>query len=102
MAQAIFNVIFKVLKSILNIVLFPINALLVGVFPDFSNMISTFNNLISTYIGNSLGYFSSILPPTTRTLILIYLGFLVSYYTISYSIHAIIKLFKIIQKIKFW
>lgn len=102
MAKAIFNVLFKVLKSVLNIILLPINTLLVGVFPDFSNMISTFNSLISTYIGNTLSYFSSILPPTTRTLILIYLGFLVSYYTISYSVHAIIKIFKIIQKIKFW
>ena len=54
MAKAIFNVLFHVLKTVLNIVLFPINALLVGVFPDFSNMISTFNNLISTYIGNTL------------------------------------------------
>lgn len=102
MAQAIFNVIFKVLQTILNIILLPINALLVGVFPDFSNMISKFNTLISTYVGNTLGYFSSMLPPTTRTLILIYLTFLVSYYTISYSVHAIIKIFKIIQKIKFW
>lgn len=102
MAKAIFTVIFKILKSVLNIVLLPINALLVGVFPDFSNMISTFVSLLNTYISPTLSYFSSILPPITRSLILIYLGFLVSYYTISYSVHAIIKLFKLIQRIKFW
>lgn len=102
MAKAIFNVIFKILKTILNIVLLPINTLIVGVFPDFSNMISKFNNVVSTYIGNGLSYFAYMLPSTARNLIVVYLTFLISYYTISYSVHAIIKLFKIIQKIKFW
>lgn len=102
MAKAIFNVFFKVIQSVLNIILLPINALIVNLFPDFSSMITTFNTAIRTYIGPTIGYFSSLLPPTTKTLLIIYLTFLISYYTISYSAHAIIKIFKIIQKIKFW
>lgn len=102
MAKAIFNVFFKVIQTVLNIILLPINALIVNLFPDFSSMISSFNTAISTYVGPTIGYFSSLLPPTTKSLLIIYLTFLVSYYTISYSAHAIIKIFKIIQKIKFW
>lgn len=102
MAKALFNVLFSVIKTILNIGLAPINLLVVNLFPDFSNLISTFNNAVQTYIGSTIGYFSSILPPNTRNIILLYLTFLISYYTIVYSAHAIIKIFKIIQRIKFW
>lgn len=102
MAKAIFNVLFKVIKSILNIGLAPINLLVVNLFPDFSNLISNFNNFVSTYIGSGIGYFSSVLPPISKNIILLYLTFLISYYTITYSAHAIIKIFKIIQRIKFW
>jgi hypothetical protein len=102
MAKAIFNVLFKVIKSVLNILLAPVNLLVVNLFPDFSNMISAFNNGVQTIIGTGLGFFSHLFPPTTRSLIILYLTFLISYYTISYSAHAIIKIFKIIQRIKFW
>lgn len=102
MAKAIFNVLFKVIKSVMNILLLPINALVANLFPDFSNLISTFNQGVQTYIGGGLGYFSSILPPNTKNLVLLYLTFLVSYYTIVYSAHAIIKIFHIIQRVKFW
>lgn len=102
MAKALFNVLFSVIKTILNIGLAPINLLVVNLFPDFSNLISTFNNGVQTYIGSAIGYFSSMLPPNTRNILLLYLTFLISYYTIVYSAHAIIKIFKIIQRIKFW
>lgn len=102
MAKAIFSVLFGVIKSILNIGLAPVNLLVVNLFPDFSNLISTFNTAVETYIGTGIGYFSSILPPNTRNIILLYLTFLISYYVVVYSAHAIIKIFKIIQRIKFW
>ena len=102
MAKAIFNVLFSVIKTVLNILLAPINLLVVNLFPDFSSLISNFNSFVSTYIGSGIGYFSSILPPISKNIILLYLTFLISYYTITYSAHAIIKIFKIIQRIKFW
>lgn len=102
MAKAIFSVFFKIIKAILNVVLLPINALIVNLFPDFSNMIISFNNGVQTYIGSGLGFFANLLPPTTKSLVLLYLTFLVSYYTITYSVHGIVKIFQIIKRIKFW
>lgn len=102
MAKALFNVLFGVIKTILNIGLSPINLLVVNLFPDFSSIISNFNSFVSTYVGSMIGYFSNLLPPITKNIIIIYLTFLISYYTISYTAHAIIKIFKIIQRIKFW
>lgn len=102
MAKAIFNVLFKIIKSFLNIILLPINALMVGFFPDFSNAINNFTNAVNTYIGAGLGYFAHMLPPTTRVMILIYLGVLVTYYTISLTAHGFLKVINIIKKIKIW
>ena len=102
MAKAIFEVLFSVIVSITNMFLFPINALLVNFFPDMTNYINSFNTNITLYIGSNLAYFSSMLPPTTRGLIVFYLTFLVSYYTISFSIHGILKVIRIIKAIKVW
>jgi hypothetical protein len=102
MAKAIFEVLFRVIVSLTNVFLAPINALLVNFFPDTSNLINTFNNNITLYIGNNLAYFSSMLPPTTRGLIIFYLTFLISYYTISFSIHGILKIVRIIKAVKIW
>lgn len=102
MAKAIFSVLFSVIKSILNIGLSPINLLVANLVPDFSSMITLFNSTVTRYIGVGIGFFSVLLPPTTKTLIGIYLLFLTTYYTITISAHAVLKIFKIIKAIKFW
>lgn len=102
MAQAIFNVFFTVIQTALNTILFPINALAETLLPDFSNMITTFDMLVNVYVGNTLSYFSSMLPPTTRSLLLIYLSFLITFYTVSFTTHGFIKIFTIIKRVKFW
>ena len=56
MAKAIFNVLFGVIKTILNVGLAPVNLLVVNLFPDFSNLINNFNNVVSTYIGGGISY----------------------------------------------
>lgn len=101
MAKAIFEVLFKVIVAITNTFLAPINLLVVNLVPDLSSLISKFNDAI-LIIGSKLGYFSSLLPPTTRTCITIYLTFLITYYTISISVHTILKVIRIIKAIKVW
>lgn len=90
------------ITSLLNIFLLPINALIENLFPDMSSSIATFNNFVATYVGGSLAYFFSILPPIFRNTLVIWLTFVVGYYTIHFTYLGIIKLFAIIQKIKFW
>lgn len=98
----IFLIFLKIIVSIVNFILVPINSLIVSNFPDISNMIYNFNNIINNYIGGGLSYFSSILPPMTRTCILFYLNVLIWGYGIVYSVHLIVKLFRIIKNVKFW
>lgn len=102
MAKAIFKVFLNFIKSIVDIFLFPVNALVVNLFPDLSILISTFNNTISTIIGNGLGYFAHLLPPVTKVLIVFYLTLLIGYYTVTVTVHLVLKVIVIIKKLKIW
>lgn len=77
MIKAIINGLMKLVTSILNIVLLPVNTLIANVFPDMSSAINTFTTFITNYVGGSLAYFSSILPPITRNIIVLWLTFLI-------------------------
>ena len=102
MAKVLMNVIMKLVSTIVDIVLIPINALISGIFPDFSSAITNFTSFVNNYIGSTIGYFSSILPPITRGIIGLWLTFLVTYYGVVWSYSLITKIYNVIQKIKFW
>lgn len=102
MAKAIFKVFFKVIKAVVGVVLAPVNALVSGIFPDFSNMLANFNTAVDTFLGNGLTYFFHIFPPQCRGIVVLYLGLLISYYTVSITLHGILKVYTIIKNIKFW
>lgn len=102
MAKIIFTVLLKFIKSVVNIILTPINLAISALFPDFSSMISTFNGYIVQYVGSGLAWFSHLLPSGVRGLIIVYLGFLISYYTVTITVHAIIKVIHIIKALKIW
>lgn len=102
MARAIFKVFFSIITSLVSIVLAPINILASSVLPDLTLIINKFNYALNTYFGRGLTWFFSILPSGVRSVVIIYLVILVSYYTITISIHGILKVYHIIQRIKFW
>lgn len=102
MIKALLNGLLSMITSLLNVFLLPINALIENVFPDMAGAINTFNTFVDTYIGGSLSYFFSILPPIFRGLLILWFTFVVSYYGIYYTYTGIIKIWSVIQKIKFW
>lgn len=102
MIKALINGLLKLLLMILNIVLLPINALIENVFPDMANAIQTFTDFLNNILGNNMVFFFHLLPPIFRSLLVIWFTFVISYYTIYYTYLAILKIWTIIQKIKFW
>lgn len=102
MIKAILNGIMKLVTNIINIVLLPVNALISNIFPNFSSSINQFNSFVSNYVGGTISYFSSLLPPITRNVIAIWLSFLIVYYGVAWSYTLIVKIYNVIQKIKFW
>lgn len=99
MAKAIFNVLFGAMVGLANLILLPINTALTTFLPDLSNAITNVTTAITLFLGNGLAYFFNLLPPTSRYFVLFYLTFLVGFYTISYTIHGIIWLIKVIKKL---
>lgn len=102
MIKAILNGIMSLVTNIISIVLLPVNALIGGIFPNFSQSISQFNSFVTNYVGGTISYFSSLLPPITRNIIAIWLAFLIVYYGVVWSYTLIVKIYNVIQKIKFW
>ena len=47
--------------------------------------LNTFNNFVNNYVGGTLSYFFSILPPIFRNLLVLWFTFLISYYTIHFT-----------------
>lgn len=102
MIKAIINGILNILMKVIDIVLTPLNLLFDNLFPDVGNMISTFSTFVNTYVGGTLSYFFSLLPPIFRGLLTLFITFVIAYYGIYYTYIGIKKIFDIIQKIKLW
>ena len=102
MINAIFDGIMSVILTLLNTAMTPINLLFEELFPDMTQAISTFNTFVTTYLGSTLSYFFSILPPIFSNLLIIWFTFLIAYYSIYFSYNLLLKVFEVIQKIKFW
>lgn len=102
MARIIFKVFFSLITGLVQVILWPINQLASGLLPDLSLVVTKFTYTLNNYVGRGLVWFFHILPSGVRSLIIIYIVVLISYYTISISIHAILKVYHIIQRVKFW
>lgn len=102
MGKAILNVFLKLIVNITSLILTPINALVSNLVPDVSDLIGSFNETLLVLGGRAFQYIGSFIPPIVEKCIVIYLGFLITYYTVSITAHGILKLFKIIRNIKIW
>ena len=102
MIKGILNGILKALVTVVGFLLTPINSLISNAFPDMATSIATFNSFITNYFSSNLAYFFSMFPPTFKTLLVLFITFSIGYYSIYYGYIAIVKIFNVIQKIKFW
>lgn len=100
--KAILNGLLNMIMSLTNFLLIPVNALIANVFPDMANAIGTFNSFVNNYFGANLTYFFSMFPPIFKGLLVLFLTFCIGYYTVYFAYIALVKVFVIIQKIKFW
>lgn len=102
MIKAILNGILNALTGVVSFLLTPLNLLVANLFPDMSSTIATFNNFVDTYFGNNLTYFFSMFPPIFKSLLVLFITFSIGYYTVHFTYTALVKIFNVIQKVKFW
>lgn len=101
MFKALFNVIFNLVASIVQIIMIPVNAIISGALPDLTSKLSFITDNVGT-IYNSIEWFFNILPPVTKSIIIFSIELLIAKYTIYIGTHAVIKIWNLIQKLKFW
>ena len=105
MAKAIFKALLTLIFNVVSILLLPVNLLVQNAFPDFSSWITTFNNYLNIIANQCYvyyQYFMYIFPSEWILLFRLYLLILIAKYTVSFSIHMIIKVIEIIKAVKIW
>lgn len=101
MFQALFNIIINLLATVIQLICWPINALITSTMPDLTaqiNQVSNGLNDLFTGIGWALG----LLPPGILGVLTFILGVEIAKHTIFVSTHTLIKVWNVLQKLKFW
>lgn len=98
---ALFNFILTIIMTVIQLICTPLNALFSSIFPDFSDKVSSISSALNTAY-STLSWAINIVPPVIReTLSFIFLIEL-SMLAIIKSTHATSRVWKILQKLKFW
>lgn len=98
---AFFNFILDCVLSIVRIVCLPLNAAFNNVFPDFTTIIESINNVFD-FISGIISWSFSFIPPNVKLVILLIYTIQLSTILLFRSTHLTAKAWKIFQKIKFW
>lgn len=101
MFKALFNIIINLLATVIQIICWPVNQLIVATLPNISDKITsvttTLNNIFS-----SITWGLGLLPPIVVETLLFILTIEIAKHTIYISTHTLIKVWNVLQKIKFW
>ena len=101
MFKALFNIIINLLATIVQLVLYPLNAVVENLLPDLTDRITYITSNVSSIFDNA-SWFVNILPPITREVIFFAVSVLIVKYSIYIGTHAVIKIWNLFQKLKFW
>lgn len=99
--SGLFNLILNLVATVLQVILLPVNALFNNVFPDLSTNITQVVNGFSEAL-SKIGWVLSIIPQPVKTALLLIFTIEVSILLIMKSTKLTSKLWKLLQKIKFW
>lgn len=101
MIQAIFRFLLNLIASLIQIVVFPINQLFITFLPDLSSKITQVNDGLSNLFAG-MGWALGLLPPGVLPVLIFILTIEIAKHTIWANSHMIIKVWQVLQKIKFW
>ena len=101
MIKAMLNVLINMLASVIQIVCWGPNQLITATLPDLSSKITFVTNTIGSFF-NSISWGLGLLPNAVVEALLFIVLVEIAMHTIYKSTHALIKVWNILQKIKFW
>lgn len=101
MFQLLFKLILNLLATLLQIILAPLNALISGALPDLSSKIVEVTQSITGMISN-ITWALGIIPAPVITALLFIITLEIAKHSIYVLTHMLLKVWEVIQKIKFW
>lgn len=101
MFKALFNIILNLLVTIIQIILFPLNQGLTALLPDLSqHILSVTNSINNMFVSFSWGL--GLIPDPVLSTIGIIITLEISKHSMYVFSHGIVKIWNLIQKLKFW
>lgn len=101
MFKALFKIIINLLATVIQIVVWPVNTVISNALPDLSDKILSVTNTLNS-VFDSITWGLGILPPILVETLLFVLLVEIAKHTIYVSTHTLLKVWNILQKIKFW
>lgn len=101
MFKLLFTIIINLLATIIQVVCLPINAVITSTLPDFSARIVQVTNTLSS-VFDSLRWALGLVPDPIIEVLLFIIAVEIAKHTIRVSTGSLIKVWTILQKIKFW
>lgn len=101
MFKALFNIILNMLATVIQIVCWPVNQIIVNTMPDISDKILSVTNTLNTLF-DSMTWALGLIPAPLIEVLLFIITIEVAKHTIYISTHQLIKVWNLLQKVKFW
>lgn len=101
MFKALFKVIFNLLATIIQLVCLPLNLIITNALPDLTTKINQIANTIND-IFSTLTWALGLIPDALVETLLFIVTVEIAKHTIFVSTHTLIKVWTVIQKLKFW
>lgn len=99
--QSAFDFLINILASVIQVVVWPINQLVNAALPDLSQKIIDVSGVLNTMFDN-MTWALGVVPRSIVLALIFIISVEIARHTIFISTHIIIKIWDIIQRIKFW
>lgn len=101
MFKALFKLIINLLATVIQLICWPVNTLITNLLPDLSSKITQVTDTLNN-VFNSITWALGLIPPVVTETILFILTIEIIKHTIYISTHTLVKVWNVLQKIKFW
>lgn len=101
MFSAIVNFFLNLVATIIQVILIPVNLIITNVLPDLTSQINQVVNGISELF-SGIGWALGLLPPGVLPVLVFIITIEICKHTIWANAHMIVKVWNVLQKIKFW
>lgn len=101
MFAALMNGLINLLATVIQLICWPINQLISAALPDVSTWVTNAANGLNVIV-SSMGWALGIIPPGIKEIIAFMIVVEIAKHTIFRSTDMLIKVWGVLQKIKFW